>query len=112
MSVKALLFLFLLIPFIGASQINESSVKLDTSIFSLPSSKQSFQFIRVKKELDSSFFKISFSPTKSQNIKAIRTRVLKAHFNYSIATDTSSIDSTILMMIDQTNLNNLIHIGD
>jgi hypothetical protein len=78
----------------------------------LPSSKQSFQLIRGKKELDSSFFKISFSPTKSENMKALRAGVLKAQFNYSIRTDTASIDATALNMIDQTNFNSLLHIGD
>ncbi|MFT6246267.1 MAG: hypothetical protein ACJAXI_003044 [Crocinitomicaceae bacterium] len=78
----------------------------------MPSSKQSFQLIRGKKELDSSFFKISFSPTKSENMKALRAGVLKAQFNYSIRTDTASIDATALNMIDQTNFNSLLHIGD
>lgn len=96
----------------AVSQTNEDFIKLDTSIFSLPSSKQSFQLIRGKKELDSSFFKISFAPTKSENIKALRDGVLKAQFNYSIATDTSSIDVTVLNMTDQTNFNNLLRIGD
>jgi hypothetical protein len=97
---------------LAVSQTNEDAIKLDTSIFSLPSSKQSFQLIRGKKELDSSFFKISFAPTKSENIKVLRDGVLKAQFNYSIATDTSSIDVTVLNMTDQTNFNNLLRIGD
>jgi hypothetical protein len=112
MNVKVLLFSFLLIPFIGASQTNEDAIKLDTSVFLLPSSKQSFQLIRGKKELDSSFFKISFSPAKSENIKALRAGVLKAQFNYSIRTDTSCIGATVLNKTDQTNFNSLLHIGD
>lgn len=112
MSAKAILFSILLIHFFGASQTNEDSLKLDTSIFSIPSSLQNFQLIKDKKKLDKSFFEISFTPVKSKNIKALRIGVVKAQLNYSIITDTSSTESPALNVTDQTNLIFLCQIGD
>lgn len=112
MHIKIILFSILLAPFFVASQTNEDSLNLDTSAFSLNSSLQSFQLIKDKKELDKSFFEISFTPVKSENIKALRTGVLKAHLNYSIATDTSLVDAAVLNTADQTGLNYLLQIGD
>lgn len=69
--MKKLLVFTIWIPFFASSQFEEDSVHFDSKTVSFPASIQQFELLRGFDLLDNSVLHYSFTPTKSENKRAL-----------------------------------------
>lgn len=88
--MKNFLFTIILTPFLASSQTSDDSLIIDGTIYAFPSSVMQFELVKEYDKLIDTTFNVSFTPTKSENLRAIRSGFLEAQLNYALAFDTTN----------------------